>query len=474
VKYYIGFAAAYFVVFAIFNAWLLVMARFEIRRHGRWLGQRGLRNAIRSPLAPPISVLVPAYNEEAGIIDSIRSLLALDYRNFEIVVISDGSSDQTVPKLIEGFDLRPVERPTPPFLDHKPINGVYVPKGRLNLIVLDKENGGKADALNAGINFARFPLVCAIDADSVLEQDALVKTAMPFLDDPIGTVVSGGLVRIANGCRIDRGRVVEAHLPRAALPMFQVVEYLRAFFGARTGWSAVNGLLIVSGAFGVFRRDAVVGAGGYSTDTVGEDMELTVRMHRTMREQRRPCRIVYVPDPVCWTEAPESLRVLRRQRRRWHRGSAETLLTHARMFANPRYGSAGLLGMPALLLFELLGPVIELSGYAVAIVAFATGAVNAPIFFLFLAISVLYGLILSFGAIALEDARFGRHHGWDQLGRVMLFAVLENFGYRQLGHLWRVEGFWDLVRRGEWGAMERKGHSPPAPEAMLGDEIAAP
>jgi hypothetical protein len=166
--------------------------------------------------------------------------------------------------------------------------------------------------------------------------------------------------------------------------------------------------------------------------------------------------------------------VLRRQRRRWHRGSAETLLTHARMFANPRYGSAGLLGMPALLLFELLGPVIELSGYAVAIVAFATGAVNAPIFFLFLAISVLYGLILSFGAIALEDARFGRHHGWDQLGRVMLFAVLENFGYRQLGHLWRVEGFWDLVRRGEWGAMERKGHSPPAPEAMLGDEIAAP
>jgi cellulose synthase/poly-beta-1,6-N-acetylglucosamine synthase-like glycosyltransferase len=468
---YIAFVTAYFVVFSAFHAWLLVMAGVETRRHTGRLRETSLRRTIRSPLTPPISILVPAFNEAAGITDSVRSLLALEYPKFEIVVISDGSSDATIARLIEAFDLKQLRRPTPPFVSHKPIRGVYGPRGRLNLLVLDKENGGKADALNAGANFSNYPLLCAIDADSVLEQNALVKAAMPFLEDPVGTVATGGLVRVANGCRVEHGRIMEAGLPRSALPMFQVVEYLRAFFGARTGWSAVNGLLIVSGAFGLFRKDAVVSVGGWSTDTVGEDMELVVRLHQTMRDRRRPCRVVYVPDPICWTEAPESTRVLRRQRRRWQRGSAETLLMHARMLGNPRYRATGLLAMPALLLFELLGPAIELSGYVVAIVAFLTGAVNGEVFLLFLAISVLYGLILSFGAIAIEDASFGRHPGWDQLGRVMLFATLENAGYRQLGHLWRLEGFWQLVRRGEWGAMERTGFADPEPEAMLGDEV---
>jgi cellulose synthase/poly-beta-1,6-N-acetylglucosamine synthase-like glycosyltransferase len=397
--------------------------------------------------------------------------MALEYPSFEIVVISDGSTDATVQRLIDAFELEPVRRPIPPFLEHAPVRAVYAPRGRLNLLVLDKENGGKADALNAGINFAEYPLVCAIDADSVLEQDALVKAAMPFLDDPVRTVATGGLVRVANGCRVERGRVMEAALPRTALPMFQVVEYLRAFFGARTGWSAVNGLLVVSGAFGLFRRDAVIGVGGYSTETVGEDMELVVRLHQTLRDRGRPDRVVYVPDPVCWTEAPASTRVLRRQRRRWQRGTAETVLMHAKMIGNPRYRAAGLLAMPALVLFELLGPLIELSGYAVAVVGLLTGSIGLDFFLLFLAISVLYGLILSFGAIAIEDASFGRHPGWDQLGRIMLFAVLENAGYRQLGHLWRLEGFWQLVRRGEWGAMERTGLGGSDPEAMVGDGV---
>jgi cellulose synthase/poly-beta-1,6-N-acetylglucosamine synthase-like glycosyltransferase len=453
----ITFLFAYFVVFSAFHAWLLLMAGLDLRRHTRNVVIANLRRTVRSPLAPPISILVPAYNEEAGIIESVSSLLALDYPNFEIVVVSDGSSDQTVAQLIEGFDLVEVDRPTPPFLEHEAVTGVYVPKGRLNLIVIDKGNGGKADALNAGINFSKFPLVCAIDADSILEQDALVKTAMPFIEDPERTMVSGGLIRVANGCRIESGRMVEPKLPRTSLPMFQVVEYLRAFFGARTGWSAVNGLLIVSGAFGLFRKDAVIAAGGYSTETVGEDMELVVKIHRTMREQDRPYRVVYIPDPVCWTETPESMRILRKQRRRWHRGSVEALLMHRRMFLNPRYGVAGMVAMPAVLLFEILGPVIELLGYAFAIFAFATGGIDLTIFLLFLSVSVLYGLILSFGAIALEDASFGRHPGWDQLGKIMLYAVLENFGYRQISHVWKMEGIWDVIHGGEWGAMERKG-----------------
>jgi cellulose synthase/poly-beta-1,6-N-acetylglucosamine synthase-like glycosyltransferase len=288
-----------------------------------------------------------------------------------------------------------------------------------------------------------------------------MKTALPFVYDPNRTVATGGVVRVANGSRVERGRVIEARLPRKALPMFQVVEYLRAFFGARTGWSAVNGLLIVSGAFGVFRRDAVIAVGGYRTDTVGEDIELVVRLHRTMRDDKRPYRIVYVPDPVCWTEAPDTVRVLRRQRRRWQRGSIETLLFHARMIGNPRYRAVGVLALPALLVFEVLGTVVELSGYCVALAAFAAGTIDGTALALFLAVAVLYGIFLTFGAIALEDASMGRHPGWDDLGRVLAFAVLENFGYRQLLLVWRLEGFWQLVRRGEWGAMERKGFAGP-------------
>jgi cellulose synthase/poly-beta-1,6-N-acetylglucosamine synthase-like glycosyltransferase len=456
-KILIAFLFAYFVVFSVFHAWLLVMAAVDLRRYSRKVVIANLRRTVRSPLAPPISVLVPAYNEEAGIIESVSSLLALDYPNFEIVVVSDGSSDQTVAQMIKGFDLEQVDRPTPPYVEHEEVTGVYVPKGRLNLILIDKGNGGKADALNAGINFSKYPIVCAIDADSILEQDALVKTAMPFIEDPERVMVSGGLIRVANGCQIESGRMVEAKLPRSSLPMFQVVEYLRAFFGARTGWSAVNGLLIVSGAFGLFRKDAVIAAGGYSTETVGEDMELVVKIHRTMREQKRPYRVVYIPDPVCWTEVPESMRILRKQRRRWHRGSIEALLMHRKMFMNPRYGVAGMVAMPAVLLFEILGPVIELGGYVFAIYAFATGGIALPVFLLFLSVSVLYGLILSFGAIALEDATFGRHPGWDQLGKILLYAVLENCGYRQISHVWKMEGIWDVIHGGEWGAMERKG-----------------
>lgn len=449
----------YFCVFAAFHAMLLALAALSINRYVRSQLRSRMRRIVRSPLAPAISILVPAYNEEAGIVDSVRSLLALEYPTLELVVVNDGSSDATLERLVEEFELVPVERPTPPYVPHKPVRGLYVPTGRLPLLVVDKENGGKADSLNAGINFARQPLFCAIDADSILEQDALAKTATPFLDDPERTVASGGMVRVANGCRIERGRVVSAALPRRLLPMFQVVEYLRAFFAARTGWSAVNGLLIVSGAFGLFRRDVVIDAGGYRSDLVGEDIELVVRLHRTCRAAGRPYRIVYVPDPVCWTEAPETLRVLRRQRRRWQRGTLETLLVHRRLFANPRYRSAGMLALPALLVFEIVGPLVELAGYGVAVASAITGDLSPRTFFLFLTVAVVYGAFLSLGAIALEDASFGRHPGWDDLGRLVAFALLENLGYRQLGHLWRLEGFWQLVRGGEWGAMERRGLS---------------
>ena len=468
-KFYLALTAAYFVAFAVVHTGLLLLAWRQLRRAARAASAPALRRTVRSPLAPPISILVPAYNEEAGIVDSVRSLLALDYPATELVVVSDGSTDATVERMVEAFDLRPADRPTPPFLDHKPVRGVYVPRGRLRLILIDKDNGGKADSLNAGINFARFPLVCGIDADSILEQDALVKAAMPFVEDPLRTVATGGVVRIANGCRIVQGRVAEVALPRTRLPMFQVVEYLRAFLAARTGWSAVNGLLIISGAFGIFRKDAVIAAGGYRTDTVGEDMELVVRLHRTMRELSRDYRIVYVPDPVCWTEAPESTRILRRQRRRWQQGTLETLVSHRRMLLSPRFRAAGLLAMPSVLVFEVLGPLIELAGYAVSLVAWLTGVISLGALGAFFALAFLYGMVLSLGAVVLEDAAFGRYPSRRDVARIILYSVAENLGYRQLTHVWKVEAFWTLWRGGGWGTMERKGLSRQVEESLAGE-----
>jgi cellulose synthase/poly-beta-1,6-N-acetylglucosamine synthase-like glycosyltransferase len=458
---YVWFISVFFVAFVAVHSFVLVMAAVELYRYTAGANPSHLRRMLRSPLAPRISILVPAYNETKGIVDSVRSLVALDYPQLEVIVINDGSTDDTIQRLVDGFGLRKVLRPMPPYLPCKPVHAVYAPRSHLRLLVVDKENGGKADSLNAGINFASYPLFCSVDADSILKQDALAKTALPFIEDPYRTVATGGLVRVANGCRIEHGRVAQARLPGPGLAMFQVVEYARAFFGARTGWSALNGLLIISGAFGVFKRAAVIDAGGYRTDTVGEDGELVTRLHRTCRDARRPYRIVYIADPVCWTEVPETARFLRRQRRRWYRGCVEMLLIHRRMIMNPRYRAAGLLSLPATLLFEVFGPVIELAGYVVTIVAVLLGTLATGTFLLFLALAVLYGLILTLGAIAIEEAGANEFPGWDDLRRVLAYAVAENFGYRQLQHVWRLEGIWQLIRKAEWGAMERKGFAPP-------------
>jgi cellulose synthase/poly-beta-1,6-N-acetylglucosamine synthase-like glycosyltransferase len=460
---YTWFICVYFVAYVAVNALLITLATFQVHRYKSTSASSAVRRTLRSPLAPPIAVLVPAYNEEPGIADTVRSLLALDYPHIEVVVINDGSADETLQRLTEAFDLREVRRPTPPFVKHARVRGVYAPRSRLRLLVIDKENGGKADSLNAGINFTTCQLVCSVDADSILEQDALAKAALPFIEDPGLTVASGGLVRVANGCRIERGRVTRAGLPRSRFAMFQVVEYMRSFFGTRTGWTQLNALLIVSGAFGLFRRDAVIAVGGYRTDTMGEDMELVVRLHRSCRDARRKYRIVYVPDPVCWTEAPETARILRRQRRRWQRGSLEVLLFHRGMLFNPRYRAVGLIALPSLLLFDILGPVLELSGYLLVVIGLLLGLVSPMAFALFLVLAVLYGMIVTLAAAVLEDATMNRHPAWSDLRRILLYAVAESFGYRQLGHLWRVEGIWQLVRKSEWGAMERKGLSRPGP-----------
>lgn len=409
-------------------------------------------------VAMPITLLAPAFNEEATIAESIRSLLSLHYPNFEVIVVNDGSKDATLQVLIEAFGLRPVARAFESAVPHKPVRGVYGSRDYPRLLVVDKENGGKADALNAGISVCRTPLFCAIDADSILESDALLRVVQPFIDDPQRTIAAGGTIRIANGCKVRAGRVVEVGLPSRLLPLLQVMEYLRAFLMARLAWSEVNALILISGAFGIFRRAEAVEVGGYTLGTVGEDLEIIVKLHRLMREQGRDYRIQFIPEPVCWTEAPETLAVLGRQRSRWQRGALETFAKHKDMLFARRYGRIGFLGMGNVLLVDVLGPLIEVIGYLLVPVFWALGLLSLDYFLAFVAVTFTFGITVSTGALILEELELRRVSGPGGLVALLAAAVVENFGYRQLNNLWRIRGWWQWLRKSEaWGTMTRRG-----------------
>ena len=450
----LGYAAVLNAIYLAFTA----VAWRGITLHRRERMYAGTEEAFASPLTPPISILLPAYNEEAGVVESVRSLLALRYPEHEVVVVNDGSKDATLERLQEAFDLVPVRKALRETIPTAPVRATYISRRHHELVVVDKENGGKADALNVGVNAARYPYVCAIDADAMLEEEALLRVAKPMLDDPDLVAATGGIVRIANGCRIDHGRVTEVALPRSRLATLQVVEYFRAFLVGRVGWSRIGSLLIISGAFGLFRRSLVEAVGGWWPATVGEDMELVVRIHRHLRERDEPYRVEFVPDPVCWTEVPEDLRTLSRQRRRWQRGLFETLWRHRRVAWHPRYGSLGLIGYPYFVLFELLGPVIQVLGLPLVILATITGAISFAFLGAFLVASILLGVLLSVSALALEEFSFRRHARGREAVRLLVYAVVENFGYRQLTDVWRVVAYLDIVRRRRsWGEQQRHG-----------------
>jgi cellulose synthase/poly-beta-1,6-N-acetylglucosamine synthase-like glycosyltransferase len=412
----------------------------------------------QSDLWPPVSLLVPCYNEQATIVASVRSLLQLEYPEFEIVVINDGSRDGTLAELELEFGLVAFPEAYRLRIPCRPVRTIYRSTRAPNLRVIDKENGGKADALNAGINAARYPVFCSMDADSVLSRDSLARVVEPFLEDA-DTVAAGGTVRIANGCKVEDGFLVEPRLPRNPLALVQVVEYLRAFLFGRLGWSPINALLIVSGAFGLFRKEAVVEAGGYRTDTVGEDMELIVRLHHQRRLAGKPCRVTFVPDPICWTEAPEDLRTLRRQRVRWQRGLVESLALHRGLLFHSKGGAVSWLAFPFMLVFEMLGPLVEVAGYVFMTIAFAAGILSWHAFAAFLLAAIGLGVLLSVNALLLEELSFHIYVRPVETVRLMTAALIENLGYRQLNSLWRLSG---LVRalagaRGEWGEMRRRG-----------------
>lgn len=404
----------------------------------------------------PVSILVPAYNESATIAASVRSLLQLHYPEYEIVVVNDGSKDDTLEVMKTEFDLFPSTGAWRRQVGSKAVRRVYSSRKYKNLRVVDKDNGGKADSLNAGIDHSLYPLFCAVDADSILQRDSLSKVVQPFMEDPL-CVASGGTVRVANGCEVKSGFLVRVGLPKRLLPLIQIVEYLRAFLFGRLGWDPLNGLLIISGAFGLFKRSTVVAAGGYRTDTVGEDMELVLRLQRTLRASGTPFRIHFVPDPICWTEAPENLRTLRNQRTRWQRGLCESLMLNRGLLFSRRGGAAGWLAFPFMMVFEGLGPAVELAGIAFMIVSAFAGliAVDAMVAFLFVALSS--GLLLSVTAMLLEEMSFHLYIRPRQLVVLFAAALIENFGYRQLSAWWRLKGLiiWATRRKSGWGTMTR-------------------
>ncbi|MFH0989337.1 MAG: glycosyltransferase [bacterium] len=456
---YLLFVLLYFVfVNTVYTAFLLISIR-AILYHIRHNAFSDYRKLVQSEITPPVSILAPAYNEEPTVVESVKSLLKLNYGKYEVVVINDGSKDQTLARMIREFELFRSNQFYRAQVAAKPVRGIYKSKKPeyRNLVIVDKENGGKADALNVGINVARYRYVCCIDADSLLEDDALQKVMKPFLEDE-SVVAVGGIVRIANGCEVVNGRIVNVGLSDKLLPIFQVVEYFRAFLSGRMSWHAYNGLLIISGAFGLFKKSVVLEVGGYRHDTVGEDMELVARIHRKMIEKNKPYRVVFVPDPVCWTEAPDSLKMFSRQRNRWHRGLLDTLLIHRKMLFNPKYGIIGLAAIPYFVIVELLGPVIEMVGYISLVVMMLLGILNTTLALLFFIVALFYGVMFSVGAVLLEEISFQRYPKPKDLALLLSFGVIENFGYRQLTAWWRLKGIFDYLRGKQgWGAMQRKG-----------------
>lgn len=420
---------------------------------GRLLGEPP---EMYSGMELPISLLVPAYNERFSVVTSVHSLLRLNYPEFEIVVINDGSTDETFKMLEQEFALIPFPEVYRHQLDTRPIRGVYRSTLFNNLRVIDKENGGKADSLNAGINASRYPLFCCVDADSVLSRDSLQRVVQPFMENAL-VVATGGTIRIANGCKVNKGFIEEVELPRKLLPLLQVVEYVRAFLFGRMGWSPLNAMLIISGAFGLFKKEVVIKVGGYRSNTIGEDMELVVRIHKYYRLARKKYRIVFVPDPICWTEAPEDLATLKNQRIRWQRGLLESLAANMGLLFHPRSGWVGWVAFPFMMFFEALGPIIETLGYIFVITLAITGNLSFQVTWVFYFATICLGILLSVSALLLEELSFHVYTRPRQLFILLFVVLLENLGYRQINSWWRTIGVvrWILGHESKWGHMKR-------------------
>ncbi|MFD1928760.1 glycosyltransferase [Sporosarcina siberiensis] len=446
-----------FLVIGVYTS-MLIVALFQLKKELKLDRYIIDSESLEFVYSKPVSIIVSAFNEEVGILDTIQSLLTLNYPQVEIIIVNDGSTDSTEEQIIKGFQMYEVEKVVQEHLPTMTIQSIYQSTSQPNLILVTKDNGGKADALNAGINISKYPYFCSIDGDSILDSTSLLRIMKPMISSDDEVIAAGGTVRIANGFDIQLGTVMSSSLSSNKLVIMQVIEYMRAFLMGRIALSKFNLVLIISGAFSVFSKKWVIDAGGYSTKTIGEDMELVVKLHRLNRERKSNKKIVFIPDPVCWTEAPETLSDLRKQRRRWHQGLAESLWKHKKMIFNPKYGPVGLVSIPYFWFIELLGPVIELLGYAYIVLLFLMGEVYYEFAILLSLLFILYGSLFSMVSVLLETWSRNTYTKPADILKILLLSVTEVFWYRPLTIIWRCEGIVAAIfRRKAWGTLTRKG-----------------
>jgi cellulose synthase/poly-beta-1,6-N-acetylglucosamine synthase-like glycosyltransferase len=455
--------AIYYALYLACTLAMVAAAAVITRRHRRQVLPSTLRRLMRAELAPLISISVPAYNESGVIADTVRSLLALDYPRVEVVVANDGSTDATLEILREQFDLQPSDRRPLADLPHAPIRRAYESRAPIPLLVLDKENGGRSDSLNAALNYTRGALLVVMDADELVGHDTLVRAIRPFIADPERTVAAGASLGIANGCRAVRGRIIERLRPRTLLALFQAVEYERSFRISRVAASSLRALPIISGGFGIFRRDALLAVGGYTSDTIGEDFDTTLRIHRHYTDSEIPYNIQQIPNVVCWTMVPDSRRVLRRQRMRWHRGLGQVLSKHKGMLFRWRYGWLGWLAVPWAWGYELINPFVVVLSVIVTVIWIAAGWVAWQ--------GILIGGFITWAAVVaptlasllMTDYPGETARGWRNLG-VIVGATFIEVGYQVLTLTYRIASL--FRRRVEWGEMERSTAKVPPPPGI--------
>ena len=439
---------------------LLLAALISTSKHRERLSARSLDLVTTSPFTPSISITCPARNEEASIIPSVEALLALDYPELDVIVVNDGSTDNTLEMLKERFKLRLVNILYFAQCESGPVRGIYASGNTPRLLVVDKENRrSKADAVNCGLNLATGQYVCVIDADSLLESDALLRIMSGLRSASEGAVVAiGGIVRVLNGCTVEGARIRDVRLPESSVEILQVIEYLRAFLIGREGWALFKMLPIISGAFGVFRTDLVKSINGFRTSAIGEDLDLVVRLHRKLLEGGSEYSIMFVPDPTCWTEVPKDLRSLARQRARWQKGLLDVLWTNRDMLFKQRYGRLGSLMLPYLWIYELFEPVFELCGYASILAAWLLGALQFSTFVEIMFYGYAFATLISIGAVLLEEMTYRRYNRGRHVAKLIFYCFVEHLPYRQLNMAWRLQGMWQFIRGDmEWREMKRIG-----------------
>lgn len=453
---YAFFAIASYVILAIISA-------IETEEYMKKNSFVNYKEILSSTISPSISIIAPAYNESLNIIENVRSLLSSHYVNYDVIIVNDGSKDDSLEKLILAYDLVKVNFLINQQIPTKPIRaGVFKSTNPAfeKLTVVDKENGGKADALNMGLNISNNNYVACIDVDCLLLENALQKMIKPFLEVTEETVIAtGGVIRIANSCIIKDGKLLDVNFPKKLIEKAQILEYLRAFLLGRMAWSRLNGLLVISGAFGLFNKKIAIEVGGYDTNTVGEDMEIIVRMRRHMEEKNEKYKVAYIPDPLCWTEAPDNYKIFISQRNRWTRGTIETLRKHRKIGFNKKYKSLGLLSYPYWLFFERLAPVIEVIGIIYFVILMALDEVRWDYALAFIVLAYLFAVLFSIVAIFSEELTFHQYKKKGTGIKLILISALEPFVLHPFILYAAIRGNIDYYfnKKKKWGEMTRKG-----------------